>query len=249
MALLSLEGVSKRYRRGRREVLVLDDVWLRVDAGDHVAVWGERRAGKSTLLRLAAGIELPDEGIARFDGRSLAELSASERTCLLRDTIGFVAAPVGAWDENRRMRVLDYVAVPLLADGWTPGRDAAALARSALERVGVPHCGDLHPGELSLGERTRVAIARALIREPRLLLIDEPAATPSPSEQDEIRALLRSLAHGEDLTLVVASQEPAILRGAGRVVSVSDGRVLTSERPGTVLSLREAARRREPPRS
>ena len=235
MALLSFEGVGKRYRYGRREVVVLDDVWLEVDAGDHLAVWAGRRAGKSTLLRVAAGIELADTGVVRFDGRILAELPRIARERLLRDEIGVVATSLDGWDGGRLTRVVEYLAVSLLADGWT-SRHAAARARAVLERVGAAQCADLRPGELSLGERTRVAIARGLIQEPRLLLVDEPAATPSPGEQGEIRDLLRSLGRSGELTLIVASEEPAILRGARRVVSLSDGRVLTADRPGAVVA-------------
>lgn len=248
MALLSFEGAGKRYRHGRREVMVLDDVWLEVYAGDHVALWGERRAGKSTLLHLAAGIQLADTGIVRFAGRDLAELPAIERTQLLRDEIGFVPTSLDRWDGSRGMRVVEHVAVPLLADGWT-GREAVAMARPMLEQVGAAHCADVQLGELSLGERTHVGIARGLIRQPRLLLVDEPAATSSPGEQDEIRDLLRSLGRTKELTLVVASEEPAVLLGAGRVVSLSGGRVRTSDRSGTVVAFPEPGGRRESPAS
>jgi predicted ABC-type transport system involved in lysophospholipase L1 biosynthesis ATPase subunit len=248
VALLSFEGVGKVYRHGRREVVVLDDVWLEVDAGNHVALLGERRAGKSTLLHLAAGIELADTGVVRFDGRDLAKLPAIERTRLLRDEIAFAATSLDGWDASRRMRVVEHVAVPLLADGCA-GREAVAMARSVLDLVGAASCADLRPGELSPGERTRVALARGLIREPRLLLVDEPAATPSPGEQDEIRALLRSIGHTNELTLVIASEELAVLRGVGRVMSLSDGRVLTTDRPGTILDFPEIGRRKESPAS
>jgi ABC-type lipoprotein export system ATPase subunit len=244
VALLSFEGVGKRYRDGRREVLVLSDVWLEVNPGDHVGIWGERRSGKSTLLSIAAGIELADTGVVRFDGSDVAKLSKVERERLLRDQIAFVSPSLDGWDATRHMRVVENVAVPLLAHGWS-SRDAIALARSVLERVGAPQCADMRPRELSLGERTRVAIARGLIREPRLMLVDEPAATSSPGEQDEIRGLLSSIAQTTELTLVVASEEPSVLRGARRVVSLSDGRVLTTDRAGTVVTFPGAERRRE----
>ena len=246
VALISFEGVGKRYRYGRREVVVLDDVWLEVDAGHHVSVLAGRRAGKSTLLRVAGGIELADTGVVRFDGRDLAALPANERTRLLRDDIGFVATSMDGWDGDRRMRVEEHVAVPLLADGWT-NREALAAARTALERVSAAPCADLRPPELSLGERTRVAIARGLVREPRLLLVDEPAGTSSPGEQDEIRELLHSLRGENGLTLMVASEDPAALLGAGRMMSLSDGRVLTTDRPGEVVPFPDANRRRESP--
>jgi predicted ABC-type transport system involved in lysophospholipase L1 biosynthesis ATPase subunit len=243
--LLSFEGVCKSYRQGRREVVVLEDVCFEVEAGDHVALLAERRAGRSTLLRLAAGIELADKGVVRFQGRNLAELAAVQRARLLREEIGFVATSPATWDGTRSARVVEHVATPLLADGWT-GREAVATARSVLESVGAGHCADLRPGDLSLGELTRVAIGRGLIRGPRLLLVDEPAATLSPHEQDEVRDLLRTIGSGSELTLMVASEDPALLRGAGRVMSLSDGRVLTAERPGTLVTFPDARQRKSP---
>lgn len=234
MALLSLEGVGKRHRYGRNEVVVLDDVSLEVDPGEYVAVLAGRRKGKSTLLRLAAGIELADTGIVRFLGHDLAELSEMEQVRLWRDEVGFAPSPLDEWHESPRMRVAEFVRRPLLASRWK-GRDAVCMARSTLERVGADDCAHRPLSELSLAELTRVAIARGLIRDPRLLLVDEPAATTSPGEQDEIRDLLRSLGCSNELTLVVASREPAVLRGAGRIMSLSNARVRGSDHAGEVI--------------
>jgi ABC-type sulfate/molybdate transport systems ATPase subunit len=100
--------------------------------------------------------------------------------------------------------------------------------------VGAADCAEAVPFDLSPGEATRVALALALIRGPKLLLVDEPAIAPSPSEVDEIRELLRSLA-GSNLAVIVASEEVAALRGAPRVVSIGHGRLVSTDRPGTVV--------------
>jgi predicted ABC-type transport system involved in lysophospholipase L1 biosynthesis ATPase subunit len=245
MALLSLEQVSKRHRSGRREVVVLDGVSLDVDSGDYVGIWGAPRAGKSSLLRLAAGIELPDAGSVRFDGRDLAKLSSRERALLLRRSIGYVSTPLDSarWNAGRSDRVLDHVAEPLLGDRRRP-TDARAAARRALDHVGATACIHAATHELSTGERTRVALARALVRAPRLLLIDEPALMPSPNERDAIRVLLRSLLGDSDMTLIVASEDVGALRGVPRLLSVGEGRLLSTDRDGTVLPFRreQAAR-------
>jgi ABC-type methionine transport system ATPase subunit len=238
MALLSFEGVSKRYRQGRRDVLVLDDVWLELDEDDFVGVWGARRAGKSTLLRLAAGIEPPDAGRVRFGGRDLASLSGRERARTLRREIGYVSTAfemAHAWQAGRGERVVDYVTIPLIGDGWEPRR-AATEARRRLSGLGVGDVADARASELSAGERICAALARALVRDPRLLIVDEPAIPPSPEERDSIRELLRGLSERPGLTLVVASEDVGSLRGAGRVLSVGDGRVLSSERAGQVVA-------------
>lgn len=232
MALLAFEHVSRRHRDlGGREIAVLDQVSFEIGSGDSVGIWGLRRSGKSTLLRIAAGLELPDAGIVRFEGHDLTSLSELERARLVRTRIGLAPA---SWRETRNVRVVEHVALPLLSTGARL-REASVAARGVLERVGATSRADTPVLELSPGERTRVAIARALVRGPSLLLIDEPALTPSPSERDELYALLRSLAAEPRLTLVVASEDLAAIRTARQAMTISDGAIRSSRRPGQVL--------------
>src|SRR6185312_6494637 len=196
-------------------------------------IWGPRRSGKSTLLRIAAGIELPDEGIVRFEGRDITKLSDRQRARLVRTKIG-----LAHWRETRNVRVVDHVGLPLLSNGASM-REANVRARAVLERVGATSRADVPIFELSPGERTRVAIARALVRDPALLLVDEPALTPSPAERDELYALLRSLAGERGLTLVVASEDLAAIRTARQAMTISDGTLRASQRPGRVVAFPE----------
>jgi ABC-type lipoprotein export system ATPase subunit len=242
MSLLSLEDVTKRYRCGAREAVVFDGVSLEVDCGDLVAVWGERRSGKSTLLRLAAGIERPDSGIVRFAGRDIATMSADERAGLLLRDIGLVSTPLesGAAYSARSDAVIDHVALPLIFDGHSRV-EAAAAARHVLAICGAADCAQAASFELKAEERTRVALARALVREPKLLLVDEPAVTQSPGERDSIRELLHRLARDSQTATIVASEEVTMLAGIPRVVSVGDGQLVSSERLGTVVRFPRAA--------
>jgi putative ABC transport system ATP-binding protein len=236
MSLLSLEDVVKRYRCGARELVIFDGVSLTVESGDLVAVWGERRSGKSTLLRLAAGIERPDAGVVRFDGRDIASMSADERAGLLLREIGLVSTPLdlGGLRSARSEIVLDLVALPLIFDGHSR-LHAAAAARHTLAICGAGDCAHAAPYELKAEERTRVALARALVRQPRLLLVDEPAVTQSPGERDSIRRLLHRLTRDLHVSMVVVSEEVKMLAGAPRVLSVGDGQLASSERLGTVV--------------
>jgi ABC-type lipoprotein export system ATPase subunit len=234
--LLAFEHVTKRYRDpGGREVVVLDRVSFEVEAEDSVGIWGVRRSGKSTLLRIAAGLEVPDEGAVRFEGRDVAQLSEIERTRLLRTRIGLAPA---SWRETRNVRVVDYVALPLLSTGASL-HEASIAARGALERVGATSRADSPVLELSPGERTRVSIARALVRKPSLLLVDEPALTPSPSERDEIYALLRSLAEERGLALIVTSEDLSAIRTARQAMTISDGAIRSSRRGARVVPFPE----------
>ncbi len=236
MALLSFEQVSKRgVEFGVQEQVVLDRVSFELEAGVLAGVWGPRRAGKSTLLRIAAGIELPDEGAVRFEGRDIARLSDRERAMLVRTKIGLAPS---SWRETRNIRVVEHVALPLLSNGASM-REACVKARSALERVGATGRADAPVFELSAGERTRVAVARALVRDPVLLLVDEPGLTPSPNERDELYALLRSLGDERGLTLLIASEDLAAIRSARQAMTISDGTLRSSQRAGQVVPFPE----------
>jgi len=236
MPLLAFEEVSKRYLDlGVHENAVLDRVSFELDAGTSAGIWGPRRSGKSTLLRIAAGIELPDAGVVRFEGRDITQLSDRERARLVRTKIGLATA---SSRETRNVRVVDHVGLPLLSNGASM-REANVRARAVLERVGGTSRADAPVFELSPGERTRVAIARALVRDPALLLVDEPALTPSPAERDELYGLLRSLAGERGLTVLVASEDLAAIRTARQAMTISDGMLRASQRAGRVVAFPE----------
>jgi predicted ABC-type transport system involved in lysophospholipase L1 biosynthesis ATPase subunit len=233
MALFAFEHVSKRIPDGRLEVPVLEDVSLEVDEGDFVGLWGPRRSGKSTLLRIAAGIESPDEGRVLFDGKDLTGLSGDERAELLRMRgIGFVSSD---WRPSASQEAIDYVAVPLLADSLSLRR-ARHMARVHLERMGVLRCANLHTDRLSIGEAMRVGLAHALAREPRLLLVDEPAALPSPSDRQELYGLLGLLGRRSSVAVLVASEDLGIVRHARRKMTVGAGKVRSMDKKGEVVS-------------
>jgi predicted ABC-type transport system involved in lysophospholipase L1 biosynthesis ATPase subunit len=230
--LLAFEKVTKRTAdAGGRAVPILDAVSFEVDHGETIGVWGMRRSGKSTLLRIAAGIERPDIGAVRFAGHDLTRMSRGEVARLLRKSIGLASADRHA---TRNEVVVDHVALPALSLGATLS-DAQIAAREVLERVGAASRADTRMAELSAGERIRVAIARALVRSPLLLLVDEPGSTPSPADRDEIYALLRSLGRDPALTLIVASEDVAAIRTASRAMSLGDGELRSSDRGAQVL--------------
>lgn len=237
MSLLELRGVSKHYRDGQLQRTVLRDATLDLDRGELGVVWGLRGCGRSTLLRLAAGIETPDAGVVRFDGVDLA--GGSEE--MLGDGIGFCQTPLPHGDGQP---VLDQVMVSLLARGIPP-RTAASRAAEALDRTDAASCAALRVAELEPAETVRVALARVLALKPRLLVIDEPTKGVDLLERDGILALLRSLAN--DGTAVLAStSESAALSGADRALALSEGE-LRGPPPlqlAPVLALRRPATRR-----
>jgi lipoprotein-releasing system ATP-binding protein len=244
MSLLSLEHVSKDHLDGRTRHKLLDDVSLEIDHGDFIGIWGMRRSGKSTLLRVIAGTELPDSGEVRFDGQELTRMSANARARLRRHNgIGLVRTE---WYPARNKPVVEHVALPLLSDGISL-RDAKDPAHLALARLGVSGCAYLSVDRLSRGERIRVGLAQALVHQPRLLLFDEPLVPLSPSEAEELYRLLGSLGQDASVAVVVASEDIAPIRRAQRMMSIDSGRLRSMDQTGTVLAFpeqRPAARTR-----
>lgn len=233
MSLLELEHVGKRYRDGQRERLVLGDVSLEVREGELVVVYGVRRSGRTTLLRIAAWIETPDAGTVRFGGRELSQ----GRARVLGEGIGYVSKTLRGSEEQG---VLEQVSAPLLAHGIAVDR-ASQIARGALRRAGAERCAASTVGELSGGESVRVCLARALVLAPALLVVDEPAAAVELSERDGILAQLRTLA-GEGIAVLASTGEPSEMAGAHRALTLGDGRLRgpASPEPARVVALRRS---------
>lgn len=234
MSLLVLEHVSKCHRAGLREHVVLRDVSLELDSGELAVVWGMRRSGRSTLLRIAAGVESPDAGRVRFEGYALEDRGRS----VMGEGIGYCRRSFAPTDGPL---VFDHVMVCLLARG-VPCARAKARAHLALERAGAEPLAGLAPGDLDSAEAVRVAIARALVLGPRLLVIDEPTKGIDLLQRDEILLLLRSLTD-DGLAVLASTGEGTGLSGAHRPLSLGDGALRGELAPGLapVVPLRRTA--------
>jgi ABC-type lipoprotein export system ATPase subunit len=238
MSLLSFKNVSKTIRDGTEDIAVLADVSFEIDPGDYVGLWGGRQSGKSTMLRLAAGIEQPDAGAIIFDGKDITKMSDDERAELRRG--GGIARALLDWTPTGSRPVVEHIALPIVC-GCVTFNEAEQAARRALKRVGAADLQNERTDRLKLSERIRVELARALAREPRLLLVDEPAMLASPSASRELYALLRSLGRDRTLAVVIASQEAHAIEGAPRVFSIDNGRVRTTDSRRKVLQFPRAA--------
>ena len=231
MSVLALEEVSKRYRSGQREHQLLDHVSLEIGAGEVIAVYGARRSGRTTLLRIAAGVERPDSGSVSFQGRDLG----CEGDRILGEGLGYVHRALNAAEEEG---VLEQVAAPLLARGVGIAQ-ARGRARRALTRAGGEQCAAALIGELNSGEAIRVALARALVLDPALIVIDEPVASVALAERDHILARLRTLA-GEGTAVLASASDPGELAGATRALTLADGQLRgpAEPEPAKVIALR-----------
>jgi putative ABC transport system ATP-binding protein len=218
---LSLERVSKSFWRGPHEAIVLSDISLAVFAGECVAIWGQRGSGKTTLLKVAAGLEPPDRGTVSFKGRDLGRISKAEMVRLLREEIGWVRR---SGPESDELEMLDYVALPLLKR-QTPRR-ARRRSAQALARVGVADCSKGRWEDLTDSERTLVSIAHAMVRNPSLLVVDDPTANLDVLQREQVMGLLRSAAEQEWLAVLITVPDMPSMVHAHRIGSLSDGRLL-----------------------
>jgi ABC-type multidrug transport system ATPase subunit len=233
MSLLSIEHVSKRYRRGRLERVAIRDVSLDVEPGELVAVWGARFSGRSTLLRVAAGIESPEEGSVTFEGRDLAR----HRNSVLGRRIGYCQT---ASSSAQHGLVIEHVAAGLLAQRVLP-KQARRRGQELLFRVGAEHCARLDCHELAGTDIVRVAIATALATAPALLVIDEPTSGVDLLERDPLLALLRSIAN-EGTAVLMSTGDAQGLSGVDRALSIDNGELRGAVKPrqAHVVPLRRA---------
>ena len=210
-----LDRVSKTYVRGRRELRALSDVSLKVGAGEIVGVWGRRFSGRTTLLRVAAGLEAPDAGRVLLAGGDIAHHAEGP----LRRRIAY--CHTGFAPAHAEL-VVEHVAVPLLAVGTRIDR-ACTRAQAMLDRVGAGTCAEMRPHELAQGELVRVVLARALLQQPQLLLIDEPTSGVDLLERDDLLTTLRVIAKDEHVAVLMTASETPGLAGADRALALSDG--------------------------
>jgi ABC-type cobalamin/Fe3+-siderophores transport system ATPase subunit len=225
MSVLSLTEVCLSFPRGRRHLLrVLSHVSLQIDAGEVVSVLAQRAQGKTSLLRIAAGMQQPDSGHVYFEGEDLRGFSGRRRSRLLSGQIGWVAPAVPDLD----VPMFDSVALPLFAAYGK--RESHARAMAALHRVGASECADQFWGSLADWERALVALAQGIAREPKLLLVDDLTASLGLGEADEITQLLDTLAKERGFGVLMSVSDASATGWSGRVATLAGGELLQAPR-------------------
>lgn len=219
--MIETRELFKLYGEGEATVAALRGVDLAVAEGEFVAVMGPSGCGKSTLLHVLGALERPTRGVVRFRGSSLAELDDRALTALRRDHIGFVfqsfnLVPVLSAEEN--------VALPLVVAGERP-RHHQNRVDQLLSEMGLDARRRRLPSELSGGEQQRVAIARALLREPDLLLADEPTGSLDQAAGRSVMELFTKL-HRRGQTIVLVTHDPKVASHAERIVCMRDGEIV-----------------------
>ena len=218
--MIELIDVTKVYRMGNVDVAALQGVTLSVAEGEMVAIVGPSGSGKSTIMNIIGCLDVPTAGRYVLEGDDVGKASEDRLAEIRNEKIGFVFQ---TYNLLPRLSALANVEMPLL---YGNGHDARRRALEALERVGLAHRADHRPTELSGGEQQRVGIARALVKEPSILLADEPTGNLDSKSSVEIIAILQRL-NDEGITVVIVTHEPDIVSHTKRAISVLDGRVVS----------------------
>jgi len=219
--IIDVKDVTRTYGTGPTATAALRGVSLTVGEGQLVVLRGRSGSGKTTLLNVVGGLDTPDSGTVRVDGRDVTAMSERERVRLRRDTVGYIFQSFGLLPV---LSAAENVGVPLRIMGTDPkARDERVSLMLTL--VGLDGHARHRPGELSGGQQQRVAIARALAARPRLLLADEPTGQLDAETGKQIMRLLRSVVRSEGVTALVATHDPALMDIADSVLHLADGTV------------------------
>jgi putative ABC transport system ATP-binding protein len=219
-ALIELKAVSKIYGSGMAEVRALDDVDLRIDEGEFVAIMGPSGSGKSTAMNMIGCLDTPTSGQYLFKGVDVGTLSRNQRALLRRNYIGFVFQ---GFNLLARTSAVENVELPLIYRGMAPA-ERRRRAMQALAHVGLEGREHHTSGELSGGQQQRVAIARAIVTEPAVLLADEPTGNLDTRMSLEIMDLLARL-NGEGITVIIVTHEAQMAAYAERTIHFLDGHI------------------------
>ena len=228
--VISLDHVTRVYGEGDSAVHALRGVNLTVHAGELVAIMGTSGSGKSTMLNILGCLDVPTSGHYVLDNVAVETMSRPQLADLRNAKLGFVFQ---GFNLLARTSAVENVELPLLYRRSNPVKNTHERAIAALERVGLGKRLDHHPSMLSGGQQQRVAIARALVKQPKVLLADEPTGNLDEGMRDEIMDVLERLWKEHGLTFLMVTHDSAIAKKAPRVATIRKGKITVRENAGT----------------
>jgi putative ABC transport system ATP-binding protein len=234
--MYKLTNVTRLYQKGRHTVPAVREVDLEIPDGDWLAIQGRTGHGKTTLLQLLGGLDHPTSGTIELDGQELGHMRETQVTALRATSIGFVFQTFNLVQTLTAADNVEAALIPLRI-GWAERRRRTA---AALDSVGLSDRARHLPSELSGGQQQRVAIARALVKEPKVLLADEPTGNLDEDTREDIIALLEKLWRERGLTMVLVTHETIVAQRAKRIAVMSKGRIAVRPAGSPAASVVEA---------
>jgi len=221
--MIRLQDITKVYPMGKRELTVLRDVNIHIEQGELVAIMGPSGSGKSTMLNLIGCLDKPTSGSYYLEDREVSRLSSGELAQIRGQKVGFV------FQTFNLLPRLSALANVELGTRYCGGGDRNR-AMEALDKVGLSDRANHRPTELSGGEQQRVAIARALVKNPPLILADEPTGNLDSRSGEEIISILTSLHAEQGITLLIVTHDTNIAHQCQRIIHFKDGQVVEEEK-------------------
>ncbi len=220
--LVEAKGLSKSYQSGKVTVPALREVDLTIEHGEFVAIEGPSGSGKTTLLNLVGAIDVPTGGEIFIEGVSLAGLNERQLSIIRRDRIGFIFQ---SFNLVPVLSALENVEFAVLVAGIHSKEERLERSEALLEEVGLKDMVHRRPYEMSGGQQQRVAIARALVKEPSLVLADEPTANLDTETAKDIMRLMEDMNRRRGVTFVFSTHDPRVLDFSRRLITLRDGRI------------------------
>jgi putative ABC transport system ATP-binding protein len=231
--MIDIRNASKIYQMGNVEVAALQEVNLSVEQGEMLAIMGPSGSGKSTMMNILGCLDIATSGLYSLEGEDVGQMNDNQLAEIRHSKIGFVFQ---TYNLLPRSSALSNVEMPLM---YGNGHNRRDRAMEALDKVGLAHRAQHLPAELSGGEQQRVGIARALVKNPSLLLADEPTGNLDSKSSDDIMSVLQHLNRDEGLTVLMVTHESDIGQHTNRIVSFRDGCVVSDEPVANPLTARE----------
>lgn len=218
MELLTLNHIKKTYGR-KKKTIALQDFQLTLEQGEMIAVMGKSGSGKSTMLQLLAGIDVPDEGQYRFQGQDMRQMKGDRLTRFRRDHIGVIMQHFALIPNDT---VFGNIELPLRLQK-VPKKQRREMVEEIAKEVGISKHLEKYPNELSGGEAQRTAIARAVVHQPQLILADEPTGALDEANSQSIMEVFHRL-HDKGNTCLIVTHDPKVAMECERIVYIRDGK-------------------------